>query len=59
MKRFLSGLVVLGFASALLVGCSGGADVTEGGAMDKYSEIEKQTKASEGETPKSSEGQGN
>jgi hypothetical protein len=57
MKRFLSGLVVLGFASSVLVGCSSG-EVTEGGAMDKHQEIQKQTEASEGATPKPTEGQG-
>lgn len=59
MRRILSGVLVLAFAGSVLVGCSSG-EVTEGGAMDKYQEIQKQTDASEGKAPKTEgEGQGN
>lgn len=57
MKQLLGGLVALGFVSLTLIGCSGG-DVTEGSVMDKHKEIQQQTEASMGTTPKTTEGQG-
>lgn len=60
MKRSVPLLVGLLIAGSVTVGCgSAGGDVSEGGAMSKHAEIEKQTAAAQGDKPQTTEqGQG-